>query len=95
MPEMIAYLKTQANTEFGVRYLDELIRGAVITASIDFYTSKLCAEMGRDEMLVITLYEQDGYSYHIRKMTEEESEYYEKYRVEDRDECEETEPEEK
>lgn len=36
MPDMIDYLKTQANTEFGVRYLDELIRGAVITASIDF-----------------------------------------------------------
>ena len=89
MPDMIDYLKTQANTEFGVRYLDELIRGAVITASIDFYTSKLCAEMGRDEMLVITLYDQDGYSYHIRKMTEEESEYYNKFRPDDKEEYEE------
>lgn len=94
MPEMIAYLKTQVNTEFGVRYLDELIRGAVITASIDFYTSKLCAEMGRDEMLVITLYEQDGYSYHIRKMTEEESKYYDKFRLDDKEEREEIEEEE-
>lgn len=89
MPEMIDYLKEQVNTEFGVRYLDELIRGAVITVSIDFYTSKLCAEMGRDEMLVITLHNQGDYSYYVRKMTEDERKYYDKFRLDDKEECEE------
>lgn len=91
MPEMIDCLKTQADTEFGVRYLDELIRGAVITASIDFYSSKDWEDMKFDEMLVVTLHSQKDYSYHLRKMTEDEKEYYAKYWPEDRDEGEEME----
>lgn len=86
-PEIIAYLRTQVNTKFGVRYLDELIRGAVITASMDFHTSKESNDMTEDDMLVIVLHNQDNYSYHVRKMTAEEKEYYVKFCEHSKVEC--------
>lgn len=79
MPEMIAYLKTQTNTEYGVRRVDELIRNAVITASMDFYMTEDNGVMLDDEILAIMLLGPDKHDYCVRKMTEEESEYYAKF----------------
>ena len=76
--------RNEINTEFGVRYLDEVIREAVITASIDFYSSEGCIEMKSDEMLVVALHNQEEYSYHLREMTEDEREYYSKFWENDR-----------
>ena len=47
--------------------------------------------MQQDDMLVTTLYDQDGYSYHIRKMTETVWEYYAKFSEEDKNSCNEIE----
>ena len=64
---MIDFLKENCKTEYGVRYVDELVRDRAIRAYMEVMSEQ--AEMFKKHILLITLSEENSYDISFRKMT--------------------------
>ena len=71
---MIDFLKENCKTEYGVRYVDELVRDRAIRAYMEAMSEQ--AEMFKKHILLITLSEENSYDISFRKMTKEEERLY-------------------
>jgi len=76
---MIELLKSEAKTEYGVRLVEENIRDAVMKNLVVYHMSDECNKKELDDVLVVTLSDKENGRVSVRKMNDEEYEYYEAY----------------
>jgi len=80
---MVEYLISQANTKFGVRRIGEVIRVMVSNALLDLNMEGDPDLQETEQICVITLHDENNYTYNLRPMKSDEKEHYDKYDLEE------------